>query len=233
MPYWKRSIWALAVVVTLSSCTYLKLHAPLDDHAPSGTWYLVRAGDTPVTIAERAGIPLEDFLEANGLRRDETLEPGRIVFVLRPERPGDQGGAGTPREPSRFAPPAQAVFRWPIKAPILTSPFGARWGRMHEGIDMAARIGTPVLAAGDGVVLYSGDRVRGYGLMVVLQHADDLVTVYAHNSALRVKTGEKVRAGQEIALAGDSGRSTAPHLHFEVRRGDSPQDPIPFLPPLK
>jgi murein DD-endopeptidase MepM/ murein hydrolase activator NlpD len=69
--------------------------------------------------------------------------------------------------------------------------------------------------------------------MVVLQHPDGLVTVYAHNSLLLVRSGASVVVGQEIARVGDTGRSTAPHLHFEVRRGENPQDPMQFLPPLK
>jgi murein DD-endopeptidase MepM/ murein hydrolase activator NlpD len=213
------------------------MHAPLHDHTPSGSWYVVRPGDTSLEIAERAGIPVEDFLEANGLRSGEPLEVGRIVFVLKNEPPGT-----APRQdPSPMkengkanqTPRAAAILQWPMKNPILTSPFGTRWGKLHEGIDMAAAIGTPVYSAAPGVVLYSGDQVKGYGRMLVLQHEGNLVTVYAHNSALKVRTGERVRVGQEIALAGDSGRSTAPHLHFEVRRGELPQDPIPFLPPLK
>ena len=98
---------------------------------------------------------------------------------------------------------------------------------------MAAPIGTPVLAAAGGSVIYAGDQVRGYGNMVVLRHADDLVTVYAHNSLLLVQAGDRVAAGQEIARVGDTGRSTAPHLHFEVRRRDTPQDPLQFLPTLQ
>ena len=90
-----------------------------------------------------------------------------------------------------------------------------------------------MFAAAAGSVIYAGDEVRGYGNMVVVKHADDLSTVYAHNSVLLVRTGDSVEAGQEIARVGDTGRATAPHLHFEVRRRDTPQDPLQFLPSLK
>jgi murein DD-endopeptidase MepM/ murein hydrolase activator NlpD len=116
---------------------------------------------------------------------------------------------------------------------MLTSLFGKRWGHDHDGIDMKAPIGTPVLAAADGEVLYAGDRVRGYGNMVVVQHTGDLLTVYAHNSLLLVHAGDRVTAGQEISRVGDTGHATGPHLHFEVRRKEEPQDPLQFLPPLK
>jgi murein DD-endopeptidase MepM/ murein hydrolase activator NlpD len=205
---------------------------PLHGEHIRGTWHVVAQGETSASIARQAGIPLEDLLEINGLKKNETLEPGRPVFVLAPPKPS---AAGTPTvTPPTPAPTASnAPLRWPVAAPRLSSMFGKRWGKDHEGIDMAAPTGTPVYAAAGGTVIYSGDQVRGYGNMVVLQHPDGLVTVYAHNSLLLVRTGTSVVVGQEIARVGDTGRSTAPHLHFEVRRGENPQDPMQFLPPLK
>ncbi len=208
-----------------------------EDHLP-GTWHIVAAGETSASIARQAGIPLEDFLEINGLHKSEVLEAGRPVFVLAAQnRP-----AGSDVAPASVGPVApvgpgavdsKAPLRWPVAAPRLTSGFGKRWGRNHEGIDMAAPIGTPVYAAAGGKVIYAGDQVRGYGNMIVVSHNDGMVTVYAHNSLLLVHTGDAVGVGQEIARVGDTGRSTAPHLHFEVRRGDNPQDPMQFLPALK
>jgi lipoprotein NlpD len=216
----------------------------MHDDNPPGTWHVVKAGETPAQIAQNAGIPLEDLLEINGLRRGQTLEPGRLVFVLSPQAPTGRapvpeqtpavatgGGSEEPMLPS--AKVDKAPLKWPIAAPVLSSLFGKRWGREHEGIDMAAPHGTPVLAAADGEVIYAGNQVRGYGNMVVVQHASDMLTVYAHNSVLLVKTGDRVSVGKPIAKVGSTGHSTGPHLHFEVRRGENPQDPLPFLPPLK
>lgn len=208
------------------------------DHLP-GTWHVVAAGETVGLIAEQAGIPLEDLLEINGLKRGEVLAPGRTLFIL--SKPAGQTNAAEAPSPSVASAPTttpaaakpNAPLRWPVAAPRLTSAFGTRWGKNHEGIDMAAPIGTPVFAAAAGDVIYAGDHVRGYGNMVVVKHSDNLVTVYAHNSLLLVHTGDRVTVGQEIARVGDTGRSTAPHLHFEVRRGEVPQDPMPFLPALK
>jgi murein DD-endopeptidase MepM/ murein hydrolase activator NlpD len=207
---------------------------------------VVKRGETLAQIAGREGVPLEDLAEINGLRRNARLEEGQIVFLL--DREGLTANAGTtravalPEPPSApvVEPPVQAsaqvipqgaaALRWPLADPRLSSPFGARQGRVHEGIDLAAPTGTPILAARDGSVLYAGDAVRGYGNMVVLQHDQDLLTVYAHNSLVLVRIGDRVRAGQEIARVGQSGRATAPHLHFEVRKGQVPQDPLSFLP---
>jgi murein DD-endopeptidase MepM/ murein hydrolase activator NlpD len=201
------------------------------DHL-QGAWHVVEAGESSGSLARRAGIPLEDFLEINGLRRNDALAPGQPVFLLGNTRLAPaEVSPPTPPAPARAE--GEAPLRWPVVAPRLTSRFGNRWGKPHEGIDMAAPIGTPVLAASAGSVIYSGDRVRGYGNMVVVKHPDELVTVYAHNSVLLVHEGDRVSVGQEIARVGDTGRSTAPHLHFEVRRRDTPLDPLQFLPALK
>jgi lipoprotein NlpD len=209
-----------------------------EDHLP-GAWHIVEPGETPVSIAKRAAIPLEDFLEINGLRRNDVLAPGRPVFIFGSAKtlaPTDAGPPPTATPETATTPTQEArpsLLSWPVKAPRLTSRFGTRWGKPHEGIDMAAPIGTPVLAASPGTVIYAGDQVRGYGNMVVVKHSEGLVTVYAHNSVLLVQGGDNVALGQAIARVGDTGRSTAPHLHFEVRRGDTPQDPLQFLPALK
>jgi murein DD-endopeptidase MepM/ murein hydrolase activator NlpD len=117
---------------------------------------------------------------------------------------------------------------WPVAAP-LSSLFGRREGRPHDGIDLAAPEGTPVRAACDGAVVYAGNRLRGYGNLVILQHAGQLVTVYAHNQALLVREGESVLRGAEIARSGATGHVTAPHVHFEVRQDGRARDPLEYL----
>jgi murein DD-endopeptidase MepM/ murein hydrolase activator NlpD len=107
-------------------------------------------------------------------------------------------------------------LRWPLKTVFVTSHFGRRGRRAHEGVDLRAHSGTPVYAAHDGVVQVSR-RVRGYGNLVLIRHPHGLSTVYGHNSRLIVKSGQKVKQGQLIARSGNTGRSRGPHLHFEVR----------------
>lgn len=116
--------------------------------------------------------------------------------------------------------------------PVVSSFFGTRWGRNHEGIDFAAPLGTAIFAADDGVVIYADNILSGYGNMVIIEHAGGLLTAYAHASVLMVQRGGKVRRAQPVARVGQSGRATAPHLHFEVRLSDMPRDPIQYLPPL-
>jgi murein DD-endopeptidase MepM/ murein hydrolase activator NlpD len=214
---------------------------PAHPEAPLGRWYEVQPGETLGDIARRNGVLEEDLLEVNGFRSAADARPGRTIFVLDPPAPaggtpagggaaeaGEGGGASQPAAPVVAGNGAR--LRWPVEAPRVTSLFGSRWGRPHEGIDLMAPVGTPVVAADGGEVVYAGNTVRGYGNMVVLRHRDDLMTVYAHNSVLLVKVGAVVRAGDRIALSGQSGHATGPHVHFEVRRGQTPRDPLQFLP---
>jgi len=127
-------------------------------------------------------------------------------------------------------PPYSGGFRWPLTAGVVSSEFGRRWGRMHDGIDIAADMGEPVLAAADGRVVYAGDGLRGYGNVVIVRHDEKLSTLYAHNSALRVHVGELVKSGQTIALLGSTGHSTGPHVHFEIREGSQFENPRSMLP---
>jgi murein DD-endopeptidase MepM/ murein hydrolase activator NlpD len=126
--------------------------------------------------------------------------------------------------------PALAGWIWPLEDVQVTSVFGSRRGTFHDGIDLRAALGTPVRAVADGKVIYSGSQIGGYGKMVVLKHAQGLASVYAHNSSLRVRVGQKVGRGQRIALSGNTGRSSGPHLHFEVRYGVLALDPLRVLP---
>jgi murein DD-endopeptidase MepM/ murein hydrolase activator NlpD len=116
---------------------------------------------------------------------------------------------------------------WPVSGPV-TSGFGMRWGRMHEGIDIAASTGTPILASAAGTVIYSG-WLGGYGNLVVVDHGDGLATAYAHCSSLLVAVGQQVSQGLTIALVGSTGHSTGPHLHFEVRVNGVAVDPLLYL----
>lgn len=112
---------------------------------------------------------------------------------------------------------------------VWTSGFGYRWGVLHAGIDIANAIGTPVLAAADGIVISAGPE-GGYGNLVKLRHADGTVTAYGHNSSLLVSVGERVMAGDQIAKMGNTGNSTGPHLHFEVHlNGTDRVDPTGWL----
>lgn len=122
------------------------------------------------------------------------------------------------------------AFRWPVRGRVI-SGFGPKPnGNTNDGINLSVPEGTPVQAAADGVVAYAGNELKGYGNLVLIRHSNGWVTAYAHNSQILVKRGEEVRRGQVIAKAGKSGNVSSPQLHFEVRRGATPVDPLEHLP---
>ncbi len=129
-------------------------------------------------------------------------------------------------EPSDTSPSA-AGFTWPTSGQI-TSGFGPRWGRMHQGIDVAAPTGRPITAAKSGKVILAGWS-GGYGNLVVIDHGGGLSTAYAHQSRIAVKVGDPVTQGALIGFIGSTGHSTGPHLHFEVRVNGAARDPLPYL----
>lgn len=121
------------------------------------------------------------------------------------------------------------VFSLPLHTISVSSGFGPRWNRQHEGIDFAADGGTEILAADAGIVTYSGE-VTGYGNLIIINHQNSFTTYYAHCSALYQKEGAVVKKGQVIGAVGSTGNSTGPHLHFEIRQDDVPKNPLDFLP---
>lgn len=117
-------------------------------------------------------------------------------------------------------------FIWPVPSSRkISSKFGKRWGRKHEGIDIPARRGASVVSTADGVVIYSGSKLSGYGNLIVISHRGDYFSVYAHSKKNFVQRGQRVFQGQVIAQVGSTGKSTGPHLHFEIRKNSRAFNP--------
>jgi murein DD-endopeptidase MepM/ murein hydrolase activator NlpD len=120
-------------------------------------------------------------------------------------------------------------FRWPVKGRVIAG-FGPKPnGQQNDGINVSVPEGTPIKAAEDGVVAYAGNELKGYGNLVLIRHANGYVTAYAHAKELQVKRGDQIKRGQVIGKAGQTGNVDAPQLHFEVRKGPTPLDPMPML----
>jgi murein DD-endopeptidase MepM/ murein hydrolase activator NlpD len=123
----------------------------------------------------------------------------------------------------------KAPFVMPVRENFrFTSGYGMRWGRMHEGTDFAGPIGTPIYSTADGVVTFAGWS-SGYGRLIKIQHEFGIETRYAHLNAIRVQVGQRVSQGERIGDMGNSGRSTGPHLHYEIRVGGSPLNPMTYI----
>lgn len=232
------ALWSAAGLLGCSSRAP-RPHKVAQPHRPRGSWYTVRAGDTLTLVAQRYGVSLDDVEEINGLDRRDPLPVGHRIFLLR-RSPGGGGGrtdrigdgrSPTRRETDSALPLVGRVWVWPVRGGTISSRFGVREGRPHEGIDIAAPKGTPVRAASNGRVIYVGSGVKGYGKMIVIRHGANLVTVYAHNSRILVQEGQRVRYGQIIGEVGQTGRATGPHLHFELRFRETPRDPLRYVQP--
>ncbi|MBX5480309.1 MAG: M23 family metallopeptidase [Myxococcaceae bacterium] len=227
------------------------------DKPPPRVVHRVEAGQTLYRIALTYGISVETLMAANGIHDPRTLAVGQVLVIPGAEAPKEiippgaqeapeaiaaaQAGKVAPEHeaPARVAPPKKerkaplvmpkgdGVLDWPLRG-VIYARFGRKGEERHDGIDLAAPLGTPVKTAKAGRVLYAGEQ-KGYGLIVIIDHGDDLITLYAHNRDLRVKTGQRVRDGQVVATVGESGRTSGPHLHFEVRKGGVPTDPLGYL----
>ncbi len=153
----------------------------------------------------------------------------RSVGGGQPSRPSAKVATPETTGPTQAGGPTKLQFVWPVKGPV-TSWFGARKGRPHDGIDIASPKGTPVLAAERGKVIYSDDGIAGYGNLIIIQHEGGFHTVYGHNARNRVDVDEVVVKRQVIAEVGNSGRTTGCHLHFEIRKNQVAVDPMLYLP---
>lgn len=182
---------------------------------------------TTLQIGQTLLIPPEGVPPAESPRDKEEVEADVTRDPL--ERPlpppvGDCEAAARSEEA-----PARGGLVWPVDG-VVISRFGQREGERHEGIDIAAPVGTPIWAAGSGRVIFAGEQ-PGYGLIVVLRHAEqDTVTVYAHNAKNCVAEGTEVKVGDVVGLVGNSGGFASPAVHFEVRKGQNTVNPRRLLP---
>ena len=225
----------------------LRRSPPLHQLPPMEPNGVVRLGDSLRRIALRYGVTLQELVKLN-----PGLETARLVVgtpirlansaparqrLLLGLRPTGSGGLSWPDLPDfgqddsqQDQNLSQEGWIWPSKG-MFSSGYGWRWGRMHKGIDIANNVGTSVVAAKAGRVSASGWHDGGYGYRVVISHDDGSHSLYAHNSRLLVKEGQEVEQGQPIAAMGSTGRSTGPHLHFEIHPpGRGAANPLQFLP---
>lgn len=217
---------------------------------PSSTTHTIAPGENLYRIGLLYDVDAAAIASANGIRDVHALRVGQRLTIPSPRRgtrstraggrsPGARAGArsrnaeeyalNTARETAFRQ--AALQFVWPARGK-LSSGFGMRKGKPHEGIDIAGPTGSTIRAAEAGKVITSG-RLGGYGKVVVLKHSGDYRSVYAHASKLLVTKGQFVEKGQKIAEVGSTGRSTGPHLHFEIRRDETPQNPMAYLPRIR
>ena len=216
-----------------------------------GVYHKVGKGETLWRISKTYGVDIQDVAELNDIRDLTEIKAGRLIYIPGASRlkkvniyvPPKSKEALVERalkdreaehsldaaEPDSSIVLQRDRFLWPVDGKVI-SGFGMRKGAKHGGIDIKAPEGVPIRAADSGVVAYLDSDMRGYGKIVILKHADEFFTVYAHNKENLVKMGDTIEKGQLIATVGATGNATTSHLHFEVRRGKIVRNPLFYLP---
>jgi len=215
---------------------------------PLKKYHLVKKGDTLSRIAKMYDIYIFDLVDLNGLS-DFSIRKGQKIWLTNHsgktteifkvtgndknltsiEKPKKKTSKTQIKENPVISPDDNILFL-PLKG-ILTSKFGMRNGRPHKGVDIAAPIGEPIYAALAGKVVFSGVQ-RGYGNVIIIEHNNKIMTVYAHNETNLVRIDDKVKKGQPIATVGKTGITTGPHLHFEYRKNGKAKNPLKYLKDL-
>jgi murein DD-endopeptidase MepM/ murein hydrolase activator NlpD len=202
---------------------------------PAGLRHRVERGENLYRIGKAYGVPHTVLARMNHLRNPDRIEIGQVILIpdasrrlpvglITAERA--QGDRPTPPE----LPSGPSPFVWPVPAGVLSSEFGPRGLSHHDGIDISTPVGTPVRAARAGRVLYS-DTLRGYGNLIIVEHDGGYATVYAHNRENQAAVGDTVRQGEVIAIVGETGKTSGPNLHFEIRKDNVARNPLFYLPP--
>jgi LysM repeat protein len=213
--------------------------------------YVVKRGDTLNNIARLYHKPVGDIARANNIQPTTRLKVGdRLVIPSATvnNKPGSFPAKISSHIADSVKPAGQIaqarakhavkaskestvlpVFHWPVQGRIIASFGSSPNGERNDGIDLAVPEGTPVEAAEDGVVSYAGNGLASNGNLVLIRHSNGYSTIYAHAKELLVKRGDQIKRGQVIAQSGQTGNLSAPQLHFEVRRGATPLDPVRFL----
>ncbi len=244
---WIKFLCILSLLV-LSAC-YRTVFPPVSVSARKSV-YQVQPGDTLYNISKRYGINYRILARRNHIHYPYTIYTGQ-QFYLRGVAPRPSyiplpkkrrksvnskkvfrrrvAKSRRHKKISRVRRLSSVHLHWPVRGKVI-SRFGRRHGRSHDGIDISAPEGTLVRAAASGEVVYSGHRIAGYGNLIIIRHSRDMFTAYAYNQVNLVRRGKRVKRGGIIARVGQTGRATGPHLHFEVRRGPTPVNPLAYLP---
>ena len=189
-----------------------------------GMFHSVARGETLWRISRNYQVPLSDLASINRITDVHSLEVGQKLFIpnrLRPSRSSAQSAApmAGPRE-----------FIWPSRGTVVRYFNQKQLETNNRGIDIKVKTGAPVHAVADGKVIFTSDNMRGYGGTVILEHGAAFTSVYAYNQAILVKSGDMVKQGQQIGTAGSCGRSSDCIVHFELRKNNTPQNPLFYLP---
>ncbi|MBP3545631.1 MAG: M23 family metallopeptidase [Alphaproteobacteria bacterium] len=219
--------------------------------APATNHHTVKKGDTLYSISRQYGVDVKTIADNNGLDYPYTLVIGQKLAVRgksnaisasnhnqpRPSVSTRRNTASTKKtttrqsysKPTKISKYRKTKFLWPVKGTIVSKYGAIGKGRANDGINIKAPRGTSVKAADKGMVAYSGNELKGFGNLILIRHDDGWITAYAHNEKLLVKKGQRVERGEKIATVGSTGGTNTPQLHFEIRAGKNPVNPVNYL----
>jgi lipoprotein NlpD len=195
----------------------------------AGHTHILQPGENLYRLSRFYGVSVDAIVRANQIDDVTQLKVGQRIWIPGAKRGPAGKSLADANAGSAGRRAGDLKLIWPVSGK-LSSRFGQRNGRGHDGIDIPAKPGTPIVAAAAGRVIHSGRGLGDYGRVVILKHEGYYSTVYAHNRRNRVGKGEFVEKGEVIGEVGSSGNASGPHVHFEVRRNRKPLDPLLFLP---
>lgn len=242
-----RSLLLILCILSFPGCQSVDLGTPVFNIGEtSDRYHVVQRGDTLYSIAWRYGLDYKDLAGINGISPPYTIYVDQKIKLAttgrnRPkaERPQTDGPPPATTVVKKPPPPpptkietasltnGQIEWRWPVEGEVIEQ-YSLK-GKINKGIDIRGKAGDPVKSAAEGVVVYAGSGLRGYGKLVIVKHSDRYLSAYAHNRAILVKEGDRVASGQVVARIGASGPGTE-MLHFEIRRDGKPRNPLEYLP---
>ena len=214
------SIDTISSANDMTNKNHLSIGQELQIPSVNGILHQVASGESIWEISERYDVSVDEITRVNEISDPSRIQPNTKLVI-----PG--ATQLRPRDVLLVNGQLQKAFDWPVKGRV-SSTFGPRWGKMHNGLDIAVSTGTLVKAAADGRITFAGWN-GGYGILVIIDHGNGIETRYAHNSRLNVKVGQRVTRGETVAYSGNTGVSTGPHVHFEVRYRNNPVNPQTYL----
>ncbi len=211
---------SLILVLSTVSCSKIVREQPYIEH---GVWHTVQPGEDLAAISKKYSVSKLEIQQINDIYDPADINVGMRIFIPIEKKV-------LPQKSFKKTPTIRSTlkFIWPAKGTI-SSGFGLRHGRMHDGIDITRDGNREIRSAASGTVVFSGTK-KGYGRTIIISHGNGLTTLYAHNAKLFTKKGNRVKQGVIIAKMGTSGKSKGIHLHFEVRLRNKPQNPLRYLP---
>jgi murein DD-endopeptidase MepM/ murein hydrolase activator NlpD len=229
-PFWSLS---LSVVLVVFGCARQKIAIDRPPLEGKGVYHVVERHQTLYRICKTYGVDINKVASLNGLADPGKIQVGQRIFIPGAKRVLKVGIylddiARESFHKERKKPSGMLNFMWPVEGSCVES-FEESGRRKHLGIDISSPLGTLIKASGPGLVLYSGNGIRGYGNVIILRHSEEFVSVYAHNDINLVEEGRWVEKGEVIGKVGRTGRASGPHLHFEIRKNNKAIDPLLFL----